>query len=253
MTDVFDRIGFAVSETPGPYGNWHKSNYAGHRKRYESDLRFIEEIHTGGTILELGSAPCQFTAALKLSGYDVIGIDLEPSRAQFIIDRFGLDVRKCDIERQPLPFEKEQFNCVVFAEVFEHLRIDPLFVLSEINRVMRMGGRLFFTTPNLYSAQNIIRFILGRGLRDPVSAFMQLRTVGHMGHVREYSTTEIQRFLSASNFKVRRLTCRHYHYPRGLKGVIGYAAFKILPSRFRTFQVMIVEKMGPPAGLTPLV
>ncbi len=112
-------------------------------------------MHTGGDILELGSAPCHLTAVLKLSGYNVIGIDLEPARAQFIIDRFGLDVRQCDIERQPLPFDNERFDCVVFAEVFEHLRIDPLFVLSEINRVMRMGGRLFFTTPNLYSAQRL--------------------------------------------------------------------------------------------------
>ncbi len=252
MTDVFDRIGFAVSETPGPYGNWHKSNYAGHRKRYESDLRYIEEMHTGGDILELGSAPCHLTAVLKLSGYNVIGIDLDPTRAQFIIDRFGLDVRQCDIERQPLPFDNERFDCVVFAEVFEHLRIDPLFVLSEINRVLRMGGRLFFTTPNLYSAQNIARFILGRGLKDPVSAFMQLRTVGHMGHVREYSSREIQRFLSTSNFAVRHLTYRHYHYPRSLKGAVEYVAFKILPPRFRTFQVMIVEKTGPPPDLTPL-
>ncbi len=252
MTDIFDRVGFAVSETTGPYGTWHKSNYGGHRKRYESDLRYIEEMHTGGEILELGSAPCHLTAALKLSGHNVIGIDLEPARAQFIIDRFGLDVRQCDIERQPLPFDNERFDCVVFSEVFEHLRIDPLFVLSEINRVMRMGGRLFFTTPNLYSAQNIARFILGRGLKDPVSAFMQLRTVGHMGHVREYSSREVQRFLSASNFAVRRLTYRHYHYPRSLKGAVGYAAFKILPSRFRTFQVMIVEKTGPPTGLAPL-
>ena len=117
---------------------------------------------------------------------------------------------------------------------------------------MRMGGRLFFTTPNLYSAQNIARFISGRGLKDPVSAFVQLRTVGHMGHVREYSTTEIQRFLSMSNFTVRGLKYEHYHYPRSLKGAVGYVAFKILPPRFRTFQVLMVEKSGPSAGLTPL-
>lgn len=252
MTDIFDRIGLAVSETTGPYGTWHKSNYAGHRRRYESDLQCIKEIRAGGEILELGCAPCHLTAALKLSGYDVVGIDLDPSRAQFIIDCFGLDVRQCDIERQPLPFDDGRFDCVVFAEVFEHLRIDPLFTLSEINRVMRVGGRLLFTTPNLYSAQNIARFLLGRGLRDPVSAFMQLRTVGHMGHIREYSTTEIQRFLSMSNFTVRRLKYEHYHYPRSLKGAVGRVAFKILPPRFRTFQVLMVEKTGPPASLTPL-
>lgn len=252
MTDIFDHVGLVVRETTGPHAPWHRSNFAAHRKRYESDLQYLEDLQPDGTILELGAAPCHLTAALKLAGYNVIGIDLLPARAKFIIDRFGLDVRQHDIERQPLPFEGDCFDCVILAEVFEHLRVDPLFVLSEINRVMKPRGRLFFTTPNLYSAQNIARFMLGRSLTDPVSAFSRLRILGHMGHVREYSTSEIRRFLTVSNLRVSRLEYRHYYYPRNVKGAIGYIAFKILPRRFRTFQVMIVEKIGPPPDLLPL-
>ena len=252
MTQIFDRIEQVVHEIDGPFAEWHRSNLTAHAKRYQGDLRRIEEIYRTGDILELGAAPCHFTAALALAGYPVIGVDIAPERAQPIIDRFGLQVLERDIERQTLPFPDERFDCVVLAEVFEHLRFDPLLALSEINRVMGPGGRLLLTTPNLYAAQTVLRFLAGRGLRDPVSAFAQIRDIGHVGHVREYSTAEIRRFLAQANFTVRALDFQHYHYPKGWKGGIAYGAFKVLPRRFRTFQIIVAEKTGPSPRLSPL-
>jgi SAM-dependent methyltransferase len=252
MTQVLDQIEQVVNEIDGPYAEWHRSNLRIHRARYLGDLDRIEEIYRSGDILEVGAAPCHFTAALALSGYPVIGVDIAPERAQLIIDRFGLQVLERDIERQALPFPDERFDCVVCAEVFEHLRVDPLLVLSEINRVMGLGGRLLFTTPNLYAAQTILRFLAGRGLRDPVSAFAQIRGLGHVGHIREYSTAEIRRFLAQANFTIRALDFQHYHFPTGWKGRIGYGAFKVLPRHFRTFQIIVAEKTGPSPGLSPL-
>jgi len=252
MTKILDQIGQVVQEIDGPLGAWHRSNLMVHGRRYLDDLIRIKEIYRTGDILEVGAAPCHFTAALALSGYPVIGVDIAPERAQPVIDRFGLQVLERDIERQTLPFPDGRFDCVVCAEVFEHLRVDPLLVLSEINRVMGPAGRLLFTTPNLYAAQNILRFLAGRGLRDPVSAFAQVRDLGHMGHVREYTTGEIQKFLTQANFTIRSLDFQHYHYPKGWKGRIAYAVFKVLPRRLRTFQIIVAEKTGPSPGLSPL-
>jgi hypothetical protein len=44
------------------------------------------------------------------------------------------------------------------------LRIDPLFALSEITRVLTSGGRLILTMPNFSSAQNILPFALPASL-----------------------------------------------------------------------------------------
>src|SRR4029077_13718166 len=42
------------------------------------------------------------------------------------------------------------------------------------------------TTPNLYRLGNLVSFAFGRGLAfDPIFEYGKLRTVGHMGHVRE--------------------------------------------------------------------
>jgi SAM-dependent methyltransferase len=120
------------------------------RNRYKSDIQIINTFYEGGEILEVGSVPCYFTAMLKLLGYPVVGVDLFPQRAQLIIDRYGLTVQKCNIEAEPLPFPDGTFKYVLFTEVFEHLRVDPLLILSEINRVLTDGGLLMLSTPVRY-------------------------------------------------------------------------------------------------------
>lgn len=223
-----------------------------HRERYRNDLATVGGFHRGGEILEIGSVPCHLTAALRLLGYPVVGIDLAPERCRPIIDRYGLALRHCDIEREPLPFADAAFRYVLFNEVFEHLRVDPLFTLSELNRVLADDGVLMLTTPNLYAIQQIARFLSGRGFGDPLTEFAKLRAIGHMGHVREYSHREVRRFLAYSRFAVERVDFHHYYYPRTLRGALVYVLFRVLPARFRSYQVVLARKVGPSPALAPL-
>ena len=226
--------------------------YLTHRARYRSDARRVLEAAGNGPMLEVGSVPCHATALLALCGVPVVGVDLAPARAQATINAFALDVRSCDIEREPLPFPDAHFDTVLFAETFEHLRVDPQFALSEINRVMAMGGRLLLTTPNLYSAQNIARFLAGRGITDGLSEFSKLRHLGHMGHVREYAPAEVRRFLEASGFAIERLDFAHYHYRPGKRGLLARLVFGVLPRHFRSFQVVTARKVRMGPWLSPL-
>jgi len=90
------------------------------------------------------------TYLLKAAGLDVVGVDLAPQRAAAFIERNGLDIHQADIEGEPLPFEEGRFSMALLNEVFEHLRINPLERLERIHRVLRPGGILLLTTPNLY-------------------------------------------------------------------------------------------------------
>lgn len=226
--------------------------YLAHRARYRSDAERVLNVAGGGPVLEIGSVPCHATALLALCGVSVVGVDIAPRRAQALIDAQGLDVRRCDIEREPLPFPDSSVGAVLFAETFEHLRVDPLFVLSELHRVLTPGGVMLLTTPNLYSAQNIARFIAGRGITDGLAEFSKLRQLGHMGHVREYAHAEMRRFLQASGFSVERVEFAHYHYRPGRRGALARLAFALLPRRFRSFQVISARKVGRGLRLSPL-
>ena len=129
-----------------------------------------------------------------------------PQRAPELIREYSLRVVACDIEREALPFNDHSFATITLCATFEHLRVDPLFALEEMRRVLQPGGLLYLTTPNLYRLGNIASFALGRGLAfDPIREYGKLRSVGHMGHVREYTASEIRRFLEGAGFATVRI------------------------------------------------
>jgi len=243
----------AVREQTGPVKGWHLNDLSNHQLRYLADLRLIAALAPAGTILEVGSAPCHMTALLKLSGYPVVGLDLDPDRVGNLIRTLGLDVRRCDVERAPLPFADDSFECVMICETFEHLRIDPPFVLSEINRVMAPEATLMLTTPNVYSLPSLGRYLLGRSIADPVDEFGKLRAIGHMGHIREYSAREVGRFLRAFGFAVQSLDYRYHANARSWKGKLLGAAYRLAPRRFQREIVIVARKARASTRLAPLV
>jgi len=243
----------AVSAQTGPARGWHLNDLASHERRYLADLRLVAGLAPSGAILEVGSAPCHMTALLKLAGYAPVGVDVDPDRVAGLVARLGLDVRRCDIERSPLPFDDGSFGCALLCETFEHLRIDPAFVLSEINRVLAPGAALVVTTPNVYSLPSLGRYLLGRSIADPVDEFGKLRRLGHMGHLREYSAREVARFLRASGFALASVDYRYHANVRGWKGRLLRLAYRIAPRRFRREIVIVARKAAPGPRLAPLV
>jgi SAM-dependent methyltransferase len=171
------------------------------RPNYVDDLMRIEGLHRGGVIVEIGGYPFYFSMCLRKLGVDLTTVDLAPQRAHELIRECSLRVVTCDIERESLPFNDRSVATITLCATFEHLRVDPFFALEEMRRVLEPGGLLYLTTPNLYRLGNIASFALGRGLAfDPIREYGKLRTVGHMGHVREYTASEIRRFLAEAGF-----------------------------------------------------
>ena len=177
-------------------------------------------------ILEIGSAPCQFTTLLDRSGFDVTGIDLDPDRVAPVIDRYDLDVRECDVERDDLPVESDAVDVVLATELLEHLRIDPLHALREFRRVLRPGGVLFLVTPNQYEVGAIWRFLRGEGaISHAQYEFSKLERLGHMGHVREYAPADVRELLREEGFRIQRHAFSNFaEHPAPHRPVLGRVA-----------------------------
>ncbi|QTH63067.1 class I SAM-dependent methyltransferase [Psychrosphaera ytuae] len=214
-----------------------------HKKRFQNDLELLLKLNPKGPILEIGSAPGHMTALLSLHNLDVVGVDLKPERIAPIIEEFKLNIHACNIELSPLPFPDNSFEYIIFSEVFEHLRIDLPFTLSQLNRVLKPGGKLLLTTPNVYSLPSIARFLTGRSIADPVIEFSKLRGLGHMGHVREYSSKEVGRCLEASGFVVNSTTYRYHKNNRSKKKALLTLAYRVVPSKFHREIVILAEKV----------
>lgn len=80
-------------------------------------------------------------------------------RGLFNIDNYNLDIvyvnystkQLPDIQADGcyLPFADESFDCVICAELLEHIR-NPIDVLKEVYRVLRPGGTLLLTVPFMF-------------------------------------------------------------------------------------------------------
>jgi len=65
-----------------------------------------------------------------------------------IMTNYKENVVRADAHR--IPFKNEVFDCIFAGEIIEHL-IDPATFLKEIERVLKNGGLLVLTTPNINS------------------------------------------------------------------------------------------------------
>lgn len=210
---------------------WFRAYASNHARRIAFDLDRVERhVRPGDRILEFGAVPLLLTLPLHERGHDVTGVDLDPSRFASTIASFDLNVVQCDIEREPLPLPDKTWDVAVFNELFEHLRINPIFTLREVRRVLKPDGLLLLSTPNLRSLFGLYNFLIrNRSYScspDVYAQYAKLEEIGHMGHVREYTVPEVIDFLDNVGFTVEHVTFRG-GYPDRL---LGRVACRLRPS-----------------------
>ena len=227
---TIDACARTVAPQNAQLSDWHGNYLVNHKRRLSHDFDIINrEISKSQSILEFGSIPLLLTAALKSCGYRVTGCDIAPERYASTIEALGLTVVKCNIETETLPFADESFDAVVFNELFEHLRINPVFTLAEVLRIMRPNGVLTLSTPNLRSLDGVRNFLLrDRAYSCTASIYHEykkLETIGHMGHVREYTRTEVVEFLETIGFEVTAVIYRGEY-----QNLLKRAAIRVIPN-----------------------
>ena len=230
---LLDGLAARIQADESSLESWFSRYYRQHRKRLAVDLEIVSrEIETEARILEYGAVPLLLTGALKVLGYKVSGLDIRPQRFATAIDTLDLDVIRCDVETEAVPFRAGTFDAVLFNELFEHLRVDPIFTLRETHRVLKPSGVLLLSTPNLRSFRGLRNLLLrqqGHAASGGVyEQYEKLGTLGHMGHVREYTAREVSDFLTQIGFRVDKTIYRGGH-GRGPVGVAERVAPSLRP------------------------
>ena len=151
--------------------------------------------------------------AHRFAGIDWSGDALRRASA------LGLTVLRAGVTAPGLPVGDGAADVVIMSELIEHL-VDPDGAVAEVRRVLRPGGSLLLSTPNLAAWYN--RGLLAVGIQ-PIFSEVSLRGVfgrpGSVvaGHLRLFTRRALTEFLTASGFRCVTVTGARYHdVPRPL-------------------------------------
>lgn len=184
-------------------------NYArAHARRFAIVLEaFAPLIHSNARIFSVGSMPNQiellFAHHLNAT---VIGSTYSPfdQRDKFTAvyesaggKRYEMDVYLRDLTCDALPMDSWSCDAVLCFEVIEHFLNSPQPLFGEIRRVLRPGGHLLLSTPNMQHWHRISSTL--QGLTYPDLNFGEPLESRHT-HI--FSYRELAELLHATGFKV---------------------------------------------------
>ncbi len=168
-----------------------------------------------------GDGAAAVLAAQRNPGHRMIGLDWSASalgRAR----RLGLTVVRAGVDAPGLPFAAGSADVVIMSELIEHL-VDTDSALDEAFRVLKPGGSLLLSTPNLAAWYN--RGLVALGVQ-PVFSEVSLRGVygrpGRQvaGHLHLFTRRALVELLAARGFGAIRVRGARYHdVPRALRPI----------------------------------
>lgn len=116
--------------------------------------RFKRHLPTG-RLLDLPAGDGVNTRGLVAGGYEVVAGDLFPDECA----GEDYEVKKVNLLDRPLPFEDESFDGILHSEGIEHLDAQ-VGVLRELARILKPGGVLIVTMPNVLNLQQRVAHVL---------------------------------------------------------------------------------------------
>jgi SAM-dependent methyltransferase len=182
-----------------PHGDLIASSYAAKPPGYfagaRSDLLDRLPPAPAAVILEIGCG-AGGTGALALASGKCAryyGIEIDPSAAEKARDVLT-DVIVGNVEQIDLPYPAASLDAIIISEVLEHL-IDPWDLIERLVRLLRPGGVMIATSPNISHWRVIAR--LARGRFDYVDIGVMDRT-----HLRWFTPASFRQMFERAGFIV---------------------------------------------------
>ena len=138
----------------------------------------------------------QSISALAMYDWDALSTKMNQTPTDIQLNVFIQDV-----EKTKLPFDDQSVDVVLLLEVLEHFSIDPVFVMAEINRILKPEGVLVLSVPNILHPLFGFNHFLGKNpCKEPYNGYDANR------HNRLYTSSEIKQLATDTGFECEVLT-----------------------------------------------
>lgn len=180
--------------------------YSSHTLEFTGYMRqvadfFAREAKAGRKlrVLDIPAGAGQFTDELRRQGHEAVPSDVNEEREEFVpIDMNG-----------DFPFEDQSFDAAVCLEGIEHM-IDPGHLMRELLRIVRTGGVVILSTPNVLTFYSRLQFLL-------TGTFYQF----HPAQLREIGRDELADRFHIAAMDYHRLRYLAGYYGAEVEGVMG--------------------------------
>lgn len=213
-------------------------------QRFERTIKMVE----GEKILDIGCHQGEMTVLLSEKCGYVVGIDLDESNIQVAQQqnkKRNISYRVMNAEQ--MWFEKETFDCIVVAEVLEHIH-SPYDFLRDINKILVSNGALVISTPNPTSVTYFINMITVGKIKRLVNKLeKESKGAGtEVDHIFAWGFPELYRLLMTTGFKYEDHAFAGYYMPNILKRIginkeVKFLSFFI--GRFGADMIIKVRKV----------
>ena len=203
---ISDRVVDVAKPLLNNSGDYHMTHRARLARTAEILTGLVEEAGENCRILELGTSgfiPVFLKSlfpgvTIDVTDYDGVRKEGERQRSVDVAGQSAV-VRAftVDLEHDVLPVKDETYDIVICCEVLEHMEIDPMFMLSEVNRVLKTNGKIILTTPNVVSSRGITKMLQGV---EPHFYMQYHKNRAYHRHNYEYSCRSLLHVLRSAGF-----------------------------------------------------
>jgi SAM-dependent methyltransferase len=159
----------------------------------------------GERAIDLGAGSGLLATRMKALGWDAMGADKNAAGFHAELPFQEVDLNDNDFSRN---LGEGQFGMVTAVEVIEHVEA-PISLLRNAGRLLRPGGRVVITTPNVDNIPARVKFLLTGKIR-------MMDETSEPTHISPVFWDLFQRqFLPIAGLSVRE---HHFHPPKGFIG-----------------------------------
>jgi SAM-dependent methyltransferase len=160
-----------------------------------------------GLLLDVPAGEGAFALKARESGHEIRCADIDVSR--FKVQGIACD--HVDLNK-PWPYTSSMFDCVVSIEAIEHLE-NPWHLVREANRVLKRGGKLIITTPNILTIKSRLSYLLygyPNYFHYMVERYPDRRDESPIDHINPVSFLELRHILSRNGFQIEAIEANRY-------------------------------------------